>query len=305
MLFSGDEFFKKVFFYFEKLFVISISLALACWPFVLLGVLPAFTSIDGLIPQLGEAAYDVHLFCVKQNVYDSFRFYGPYDEPGVVGTFCALILVCHRFNLTSFSNIILCISGILSFSLFFYLISIVYIIYNTLKNKKLTPLIVGIFVILFLYNHTKDNDIFNWYVWRRFTYDKSEEKFVGDSRSSYQLDSFYDSIKYSKEYWFGLDDWDSFANRMSGESTYKNIVLKNGMLFFSCYLTFFILYAFHYRNNIFDYSLFLFVFIGCIYQRTNLYDPVTLSLFMYISRYFSKNIKISNINEKHLIHRRL
>ena len=116
------------------------------------------------------------------------------------------------------------------------------------------------------------------------------------------------AVKFSFEYWFGVRDWYSVAEKLDGSSSYKIIVLKNGMLFLIVYCLFFLLYAFLYnKRDLRDFILFAIVFISCTYQRTNLYNVLYLFLFCYYAR-FASEISIHNKlvhNEKNTLRRRI
>lgn len=62
-------------------------------------------------------------FCnAQQDVRYIAQIFGMYDEPGVVGTIAGAILMTRQFNFKKWINIPIFIAGILSFSLFFYVI---------------------------------------------------------------------------------------------------------------------------------------------------------------------------------------
>ena len=55
-----------------------------------------------------------------------YRFCGLFEEPGVVGTICSLLLVADRIDLKSNENKLLFFYGLISFSLAFYILIIIY-----------------------------------------------------------------------------------------------------------------------------------------------------------------------------------
>lgn len=68
-------------------------------------------------------------FVMPSKTFDILpRFFGMYDEPGVVGTIAGAILMTRQFNFKKWINIPIFIAGILSFSLFFYVIFAIYVI---------------------------------------------------------------------------------------------------------------------------------------------------------------------------------
>jgi predicted RNA-binding protein with RPS1 domain len=86
-----------------------------------------YSLIDPLNP-LKDFLYKQYPFLVMPNEVINVefpRFYGVFDEPGVIGTFAGIMLFAERYNLKKISNIILFVSGVFSFSLFFILLSAV------------------------------------------------------------------------------------------------------------------------------------------------------------------------------------
>ena len=73
-----------------------------------------------------------------------YRLLGPYDEPGVIGTLAALILSADNFRLNSKSNLILIIAGILSFSLTFYILTVLYFFLKGALRPKMFVIFAAI-----------------------------------------------------------------------------------------------------------------------------------------------------------------
>ena len=88
-------------------------------------------------------------------VYDSdygfvrYRFCGPYDEPGVIGTMVSIILYGERYNLKDYRNLVLFIAGICSFSMFFFVVTAIY--YIVFKRKYFASFLFFIVVATILY----------------------------------------------------------------------------------------------------------------------------------------------------------
>ena len=87
-----------------------------------------------------------------------YRFMGPFDEPGVLGTISALLLSADKLNLNKNSNKIIFFSGLISLSLAFYvLISLYFILAMVLKLNKRNILFI-ILAILFKYVLSSENN---------------------------------------------------------------------------------------------------------------------------------------------------
>ena len=99
--------------------------------------------------------YTVYLFNSYLN--NSFellrRFYAFYDEPGVLGNIMMVLLYIQRFNFHKWYNIIFFISGILSFSLAFYIaVAVYFILFGGVKSKFVFAAMVIIGVYYFYEN---------------------------------------------------------------------------------------------------------------------------------------------------------
>ena len=108
------------------------------------------------INELKEYTYSQYPFLIFDNIERGLvvtRFHALFDEPGVIGSLAGLVLWVNGFNLKKWYNIVLFISGIFSFSLFFYLLTIIYIIiYSKTKTKASIILFLVISIPILLQN---------------------------------------------------------------------------------------------------------------------------------------------------------
>ncbi|MDQ6967761.1 MAG: hypothetical protein Q9M14_03655 [Mariprofundaceae bacterium] len=108
------------------------------WDFFLLGnisndqVLNPLKGAAGIYYKEFPASVVIGSFMDGNSLF--FRFSGMYDEPGVIGTISGLLLTVERFKLLNWTNCILFVGGIASFSLAFIGIMILYMILT--KNWK-------------------------------------------------------------------------------------------------------------------------------------------------------------------------
>lgn len=213
--------------------------------------------------QLRTSEYFRYPFLVSENIYDNMllpRFYGYYDEPGVVGTVSGVILLCQGYNLKKWINIPVFIAGLLSFSLAFIIISLVYgfIFLQTKYKILIAAVIIGI-VILFT-----GNEVLDGYIFSRFEFENG--KFVGDNRIGDDYANFYNQFSNSKDYYFGLGQ-NAAADSNFGGATYKDLIVSYGIIAFVFFITLFMLMAytrFQFRKEFF---LYLFILFSVLYQR--------------------------------------
>lgn len=158
LFFCSADFWKKTVDCFTKL--LSILLVPAIIEHIMIAFLNMPLTESTYIeecPINPEREYNGYLF----NVYllstlefvGSFRFLSFYDEPGVLGNITMVLLYIQRFNLKKWYNFVLLVSGILSFSLTFYVaVAAYYILFGNFK-LKMTFLIVVAIATIYFYNN--------------------------------------------------------------------------------------------------------------------------------------------------------
>ena len=145
-----------------------------------------------------------------------------FEEPGVVGSIAILLLFIDRFNLRSKQNIILFVAGLLSFSFFFYVSIIIFLVY--FANNKNRLLFVLIF-ILFYFLSIK-NEYINTLIWDRFAFENGWIK--GDNRSTIMLDNKYQEFLNSDNLLWGRGGNYTYEYG-EGSSSYKMLIMQDGL----------------------------------------------------------------------------
>jgi hypothetical protein len=287
---------ENVLLYFKYLKIIfCISLLLSLTIYILI-VFFNFNLPYNIIHPLNpnkEFYYYQYLFLVSEGPIGfrnfNIRFYGMFDEPGVIGVYAVLLLLADRFNLHSKQNIILFISGILSFSFYFYVIALGYLL--SITNNKTRIYIISVICLIFIV--TKNNELINSFVWGRFAIENGKVK--GDNRSYKLLDNAYQGLLESSDVFWGKGI-DYAAKVQKGSSTYKTMIIAYGMGFFIVFLLSFSLYAYSQIKNHKYFLAYLFVFIGLVYHRPfYIYAP---SLFFVLISVIYSLADIENSKNK-------
>lgn len=283
--FIKRDYAEKVYRCFKIIISYVLLLSLIEWILYLLGFsLPNYI-IDPLT-EMKDYNYIVNLpFSVVPNfILDSYRFHGCFDEPGVVGTIALLLLYIEDYNLKDYKNIIILIAGICSFSFFFILGTFIYL---TIKLFYKNPLYIFIFIfaIAVFYHYTKDNEVLSELVYARLEWDSSSNSFVGDSRATDYFKSYYESVKGTWGYYFGVGQ-DELAYHNDGGYGYRNAVLRYGAIFCGLYVLFFIVYAYSQKLSRLSFIIFCIMLCATLYQRPNMIDATFLFLFtQYINNH--------------------
>lgn len=115
-------------------------------------VTPPFTQQSPINVDREYRSYFFNVYLYDTDAFFS-RFYAFYDEPGVLGNIVAGMLYIQKFNLKKWYNIILFVSGILSFSLAFYIAIIVYYVMFGSARQKLFFIVLFIISTYYFYNN--------------------------------------------------------------------------------------------------------------------------------------------------------
>ena len=102
-----------------------------------------------------DRLYNAYFFNVyiQENFGFFNRFYAFYDEPGIVGNITMVLLYIQKFELKKWYNIVFLISGLLSFSIAFYIALIVYyVVFGKLKTK-IAFIIIASILVYYFYNN--------------------------------------------------------------------------------------------------------------------------------------------------------
>ncbi len=297
LLFSIIPFVKRdyalvVFKYFKTILALVFSFSLFEWMLYLMGVqLPGFY-IEPLT-EMKTYDYTVYIpFLVVPNLLlDSFRFLSVFDEPGVVGTISLLVLFVESYKFNDWRNVIIFIAGISSFSFFFILGSLLYMTIVFL-SKKPYVIFAFILVLFIFYNCTKDNEVLDKLVYSRLEWDSSSGTFAGDNRATDNFKSYYDSIKGTSGYYWGVGQ-KALDNHNDGGYGYRNVILRYGAVFCFLYVIFFICFAYTQRLSLLNNILFCLMLLATLYQRPNMLDASYIFLFtQFINNHTLKKMKM-------------
>lgn len=243
-------------------------------------------------------------FLYKQN--NVLRLCGICNEPGYLGTFCALILCASGMKLKKIDNIIIFIAGVLSSSLAFVLIMIVYFILKiTLtahKEKSLRKKILRYlctFVLAFSYvvilpNIKTDNSAVDNMI-QRMTL--TSEGLSGDNRTTERFDELYNSLSFL-DLSFGMGRGYLQANGIDQNLSYKIYIVEYGL--FCCILVYgILLVAVLYKNTKnTPIVIFVIVFFVSIYQRPTVITPSYAILLLGGIEYIKSRQNIVMLEDK-------
>lgn len=231
-------------------------------------------SIIDPINELKEYQYYQYPFLVvTDDLVQGIRFCGYYDEPGVVGTVSGVLLTINKLNFRDWKNYPLLISGIFSFSLYFYALIVVYVfLWGSKKMKIFVVLVVSILSFFIL---SSDNPFAELIYDRVFSDDEH-----GDNRTSHEFVSFWN--KYCNSDLFFVGYGRNYANFVAdpGGASYKHMIVDHGIIMSLIYVIAFLLHYISLKLSTRNLFLMFFIFISIIYQRPYIYSLFYLFLLI-------------------------
>lgn len=270
-----------VFLYFSKIFAVSLIPAIFFSVLCILDINPSGDFIE--TTQEIKSLYNQHYLhfpgCVfRENIYYSPRFKqlcGMFDEPGMVGTLCSLILIANSFSLKKDTFLIpILVAGVLSMSFAFYLILAIYAVIKVITTKRVTKrasiVVACIVVIIFLF---RNNPILDKFVFSRF----SLVNLVNNNRTSVEFDYLFESFfKEGNHLLFGYGNNNPIFDTVD-VSSYKLIIYNMGILGFLIYVGWFLNWGIKYASTNKNAMVLLICFMASIYQR-----PFVLYLYYIV-----------------------
>lgn len=260
-------------------FVLSIIVYIL-WLFDLAGVGEVIDPLNSVKTH----KYLKYPFFVTTMDEESKRFRALFDEPGVVGTICGLILVSEQMNMKKFGNWVFLVAGLISFSFYFYVAIIFSVVLFSTKLKfrwLMVPVFAGALLVSYSIPYIYDT------VWSRFEWDDDKGWFVGDNRNADDLAEHYESIVGTKEFFTG--EGSAVAKEYNNSASLNLIIVKHGFIFVFLNLMGFAILSFReIRNKIFWISFFVF-FVLTLYQRPGFYGVYSISLYTMVIYNFGMN----------------
>jgi hypothetical protein len=260
-------------------FVLSIIVYIL-WLFDLAGV----GEIIDPLNNLKTHKYLKYPFMVTSMDEESKRFRALFDEPGVVGTICGLILVSEQMNMKKLGNWVFLVAGLISFSFYFYVALVVGVLLFSTKLKfrwLIVPVFAGALLVSYYIPYIYDT------VWSRFEWDADKGWFVGDNRNADDLAEHYESIVGTKEFFTG--EGSAVAKEYNNSASLNLIIVKHGFIFVFLNLMGFAILSFReIRNKILWISFFVF-FVLTLYQRPGFYGVYSISLYTMVIYNFGMN----------------
>lgn len=274
IFFIKKEYLKKIFDKYFLFFSISTIPSLVVYFLVVWGDLSLPYNIIDPLNSIKDYNYLQYPFLVIPDRLFALRFCGYYDEPGVIGSIAGILLIINEWNLKDWKNWPILVAGIFSFSLFFYLLSIIY--YTLFSPSRWGKLFFYLFIVsasIALY----ENDDMNRMIFSRIEIE--DGKMSGDNRTTASFDVWYNDYLHSDMLFVGYGAGKSSIIN-SGGASYKDLLVDYGVVVcFIFYLTVIALYCLRFGKSK-QTIICLFCFLAMMYQRPFIFNPFYLFLIM-------------------------
>ena len=242
-----------------------------------------------------QSTYFTHyIFNLILNGNYGFRFQGLADEAGRLGTLCGmLIFLIRRLEMGKLPFYIIIVSGLLSFSLAFYVLLAIFLLSMTRVSLKKSLLAV-FFISIVL-----------WFVQDQFSeriLERISDTENVDNRTDEVFDMYFYAAVQSGQIWVGAGGDKITAIAESSGAGYggvKVFLLQYGII---CFVLIFFMYNYIYikrcggKVSNFDW-LFLLAFWLSFYQRQTIYLPFTMIIF-FVMPLAGRSIKDLNTVKK-------
>lgn len=258
---------KRVFGLFYKMFLIANIIS------VLLFVCVLFNVDIGIQRELyyfqNEAGGVIYyylrwfVFAILQNGV-SLRLCGVFNEPGALGTLCALLYICSVKRKSKWEKLNLIITGIFTLSLAFFLLMLLYFAVHVVRKKRKNLIYVVVFAVLFLLIPKIDfhNVAINKLAARMAI---TENGLAGDNRTSLIFDSKYKEFLDGSDVWFGRGS--GYVLGGSNSSWKSHYVVPYGVFGTILMLGAWVAMALHCCKKNCDAIIYVFFFMLSLYQR--------------------------------------
>lgn len=224
-----------------------------------------------------EAAYYYRwgIFAIYSYGGHSFRLCGIFNEPGGLGTVCALLFICTFTHSKWWEKTLLLVTGALTLSLAFALLIFLFMALYICQKRVLNIIYIFIFLIIFLLIPNIDfhNDAINNLA-ARFAI--TSNGLAGDNRTSTLFDIEYQKFIKSNAFWFGRGSGTIFA---TATSSYKSsYIVPFGICGTIFLLGSWWISAYQYCKKNRQCILYILFFFMSLYQRPN----AILSIWGYV-----------------------
>ena len=265
---------RRIFILFYRLFLVTAVISIFVWICFFLKINIGFKQALYYTQRLDAGFtyyyYRWFIFAIFNEV-TTYRLCGVFNEPGALGTLCALLFICTNKKSTFLEKMILIVTGILTFSLAFFLLVFMYAAIKICLKHPRNLILVVLFVALFLEIPNIDfhNELLNNTAARfRIT----NTGLAGNNRTTATFDYYYKEFIKSTDVWLGKGLGYYIG---SGNSSWKShYMVPFGIVGTVLLLGMWIRAALHFWNGSRENLIYIFLFMSSLYQRPSAIEGI-------------------------------
>jgi len=283
----------------SRAFAALLLVSLICWALWLLGLpLPSTPMLYGSWKgDDGATQLDNYYFFIVESEALIKRFYGVFDEPGVIGTLAAFLLCGLRFNFNLKRTWIIVVGGLVSWSLAFVVISILgFILFRKRDNLYFFIcflLALGGGAAFLISNLSPSDDSASLLLLYRIV---NFSEYGVSSRTDESLNIFFNQYIGSLNFLFG--EGTNFFNirpdLLSGQGAILYLVEFGLLGIVSLLMIYISIMRSNSESRLQDYSLLVVFFISFL-QRPHLMTPWQIVLFWMILCAWSESKRLQDM----------
>lgn len=267
----SDEQKKHIYICFKWVMVIAAAAGIMCFIAYMLHISALYKTVP-YYTQQGRSVYISFkiIYLYVNTGATRVRLCGFMNEPGMFGTFLALLLCADKVNLRKKANFIMFVAGCLTFSMAFFLLIFFYLIYLGRKRPAIALFLLTVWLFIFFIAPNIDwgnGNIAN--LMMRFSF--SNGKLNGNNRTNMEYDLIFNKwLKSGKLLWgYGR----GYSAAMTDRSlSYKSYLMDYGIIGFCIAYVPLMFYAIKKAIRNTDMLFFVFCFFISVYQRPNIYS---------------------------------
>lgn len=277
LFFVSDEYKEKAFTLFSKSLATLVFFSCTFWlvhNYVI--QIPFYFSLAyaDLLGKGEDLSFQNYIFFIQPEL-DYFRFYSVFDEPGVLGLLCAMVLYGNRYDLKDRNNIILLIGGGATFSLAFYVITLIGIIVCLAIERKIKQIFIFVSTCAMIFPFLYSMNLFqSLIVGRALGFRQAVSE-----RTGYYLDQYFSEFITRSQFLYGesLSFLSQNKYLLEGQG-YKFFFIEYGLIGFILMLLLYVFMVDVRRLNMYVFFFFV-LFLLSFIQRPFMFTPWQIALF--------------------------
>lgn len=228
--------------------------------------------------EMGETYIRWLIFAIYKNP-DELRLCGVFNEPGGLGTICALMFIATYPCSRRWQKALLLAAGSLTFSLAFFLLVFLFAGFYLIRKKRRNVIWIGFLIAAFLAAPEIDwgSPALNRLAGRIAV---TEHGLAGDNRNTGAYMQAYKEFKGSPDVWLGKGAGYALTPDMSGNSSFRKYIVCFGYIGTAILAAEWVFFCFRRAGENKDALLLALLFVASLYQRpgaiTEVYGYVLL-----------------------------